>query len=141
MEALSQLTEALVQRGFKKVDPDPIDGLLRPDLAPSWTHLPANESPDGWAHIWICEPPETLYALQFVFSPSGEMTEAHVCNLLDGDQVATTEQLTGSLDQWLTARTAVIAAQHAEVDTVYEMAALYPQGWRLADDLLEGEEK
>lgn len=133
---LSTLTHALVRRGYAKTDPD-ADGWIRPTAGRQWCHLPANESPDGYGSTWIAEDLASLYALVVVNQPNGEISEAHISCLLHGEHVATTDDLTGTLDDWLTALPVVVAAQEAEVEDINEMAQLYPQGWRLADDLVE----
>jgi hypothetical protein len=133
---LSTLTTALVQRGYAKADADP-DGWIRPTPGQQWYHLPAEESPDGFGSTWVAEDLSTLCALVLVNQLDGEISEVHVSNLLHGEHVATTDDLTGTLDDWLAALSAVVAAQSAEVEDIDGMARLYPQGWRLADDLLE----
>jgi hypothetical protein len=136
MTLLPEITTTLVQRGYAKTDAD-ADGRIRPTTGRQWHHLPAKESSDGLGYTWATEDPTALYALVIVNQPNGEISEVHACDLFKGEHVASTDDLTGTLDDWLDALTVVVAAQPAEVDDIAELADLYPQGWRLADELLE----
>jgi hypothetical protein len=114
MMNLQSLTEALVMRGYCKCDSEG-DGDVRVHTPPAgghyWHLLPAHQSEDGTAWLWVSPPQErdTDLDLAFQADADGTLLSAGIQDMCGGWEVVTLCPVPASFDAALALWTAVAA--------------------------------
>jgi hypothetical protein len=144
---LSTLTTALVQRGFPRKDCDDSGSYTAPPDGRHWHMLPAAESSDGTAWLWVHDAGDDFITLLFGADQHGSIKVIHAVESGRGDAIATLESTEQqSLGQLLRDRKAIAAAYERWCETLTpngdissaDLAAALPAGWQLGHDLVEG---
>jgi len=133
---LSDITTALVQRGFqRKGSPGMGEETMEPSSGASWVLLHSKDSLDGESWLWIHDAGDSDVCLVMQAHPDGTITEVSVVDGISNQPIAVLESID---DQPLDSLLAVRAAAEAVLPgDLLAFEALLPSGWALDHALIE----
>ena len=135
---LSEITAALVQRGFqRKGSPGMGDETMELPSGGSWVLLHSRDSLDGESWLWIHDAGNSDICLVMQADPGGTIVEVSVVEGLSNQPIAVLQSIG---DQPLESLLAVRAA----IEAVFPgdqlaLEALLPAGWELNRTLVEAQ--